>query len=91
MAWGVWLIEPVGALVNGSFESGWVQEYDPEAYGGLGSVRVTDDPAAAVSFETGKEAIEFWRQIPASRPMRPDGGINRPLTAFSVEIKELPA
>jgi hypothetical protein len=72
---------PVGQLL---------QSYDPEAHGGQGTATWTPDPAKALRFATAKAAHEFWNQVSKSRPVRADGQPNRPLTAFTVLIEDLP-
>jgi hypothetical protein len=62
----------------------------PEAYDGRGDAEFTFDAAEALRFATFGEAIEFWRQPSKRRPLRGDGLPNRPLCAFSVEVRTLP-
>jgi hypothetical protein len=49
----------------------------------------TTNPAWALRFENGGDAMRFWRQQSILQPLRDDGKPNRPLTAFTVEIGEL--
>lgn len=67
----------------------YLRSYDGEAHEGRGYAVWTRDPALALRFETGAEAMRFWTQQPVSRPLRPDGRPNRPLTAFTVSILRL--
>lgn len=64
--------------------------YDPEAHGGLGDAEFTADLEKARRFADAAEAIECWRAVPNAKPVRPDGRPNRPLTAFSVTLREVP-
>lgn len=68
----------------------WVKRYDPEAFDGRGDVEFTADPAEALRFESTGDALECWKRVPSSRPLRPDGRSNRPLTAFTVTVGPLP-
>jgi hypothetical protein len=64
----------------------YLASYDPEAHGGRGSATWTPDPAKAMTFGDARAAFESWQQVPRSRPVRPDGKPNHPLTAFTVAI-----
>lgn len=67
--------------------SGYVKRYDPEAYGGRGWVDFTDKIDDALQFETKEQAIAFVMQVPRNKPKRSDGQPNKPLTAFTLEIR----
>lgn len=83
MAYGIWIAD----------HQGWLSFYDPDytvdGNPHTGLVDITADPAKAMRFETAIDAGECWRQQSTTRPLRPDGKPNRPLTAFTVEIKPL--
>lgn len=64
----------------------YLKNFDIEANGGLGDWDYTDDVAQAHRFETGAAALEAWRSQSVTRPYRPDGKPNRPLTALSIEV-----
>jgi hypothetical protein len=51
---------------------------------------MTTDPLQAKMYADAKEATAEWRAVSHVRPVRPDGKPNRPLTAFTVEIRPLP-
>lgn len=68
---------PVGA---------YLKSYDPEAYDGRGWADWTNDLDEAQTFPESIAAFRHWQSVPASRPTRPDGHPNKPLTAFTVEI-----
>ena len=68
----------------------YLKACDLEYAGGTGLVSWTADRSQALAFATYREAFEAWRAVPESRPVRPDGEPNRPLTAFTVEIEEGP-
>ena len=67
----------------------FLQSYDPEYHGGEGHAVWTRDLSQAQRFATKVEAAVLYRTIPESKPTRPDGQENRPLTAFSIEIMNL--
>lgn len=49
----------------------------------------TFDPNEAMKFRTMTLAIQMWRAILPTDPVRADGKPNRPLTAFTVEFVPL--
>jgi hypothetical protein len=61
--------------------------YDPEADDGHGNAWWTDDPAEAMTFESGIAAMACYRTQPRARPTRPDGEPNRPLTMFNISLQ----
>jgi hypothetical protein len=67
----------------------YIKSFDPEAYDGRGDAEGTFDKREALTFTTGEDALNFWRQQSKTRPLREDGRPNRPLTAFTVEIVEV--
>ena len=67
----------------------YLKSYDPEAHDGQGFAEWTDDPSQAKKFISALDAHALWTTIPKSRPTRPDGRPNRPLTAFSIAVEEL--
>jgi len=78
------------ALASGHpCQVGWLKSFDPEAFDGRGDAVLTDRIEDAQHFESFAAAITCWRQQPRTRPLRPDGRPNKPLTAFTVEIEEL--
>lgn len=73
--------QPQPALV-GQF----LAEYDPEKHDGMGEAAWTPDREHALRFDDAVEAWALWTTVPTSRPVRPDGQPNKPLTAFTIEI-----
>ena len=63
---------------------------DVEAFEGRGDAVFTSKIANAQRFATFEAATEFWKQQSKTRPLRPDGKPNRPLTAFNVTIEKVP-
>ena len=68
----------------------YLARYDPEGNGGLGDAAWAYDPAEAMVFASAGAAAECMNAIPRNRPVRPDGGPNRPLSIFMVELVPLP-
>ena len=64
--------------------------YDPDHNDGRGEVTTTPDIFKALAFEKSFEAWEKWKQQSRVRPLREDGRPNRPLTAFTVTVEEVP-
>jgi hypothetical protein len=62
---------------------------DPDANSGMGTERWTDDVAKAKRFVDFMAALECWKAQSKTRPFRPDGRLNRPLTAYTVTIERL--
>ena len=73
-------------LGEGPYE-GFVERYDPERHGGRGFLKTTNDIAKAIKFADKGDAFAFWHQTSKTRPHRPDGKPNRPMTAFHVMIE----
>lgn len=69
----------------------YLRACDLEHSGGRGLVTWTPDRSQALAFASFREAFEAWRAVPASRPLRPDGEPNRPLTAFTVTFEDGPS
>jgi hypothetical protein len=70
----------------------WLTFYDPDA-GDLersGLIDCSPDPAKALHFADHAAALACVMQQSTRLPLRPDGRPNRPLRAFTVEIKRLP-
>lgn len=76
----------------GGFEPGgtWVKSYDPDAFDGRGDVTLTSRLAEARRFPHAAAALDYYRQVSGRRRYREDGQLNRPLTAFTVQIEPVP-
>lgn len=74
----------------------WIEWFDPDASATdppsypTGDGAATMDPAKALRFDTAADALAFWKQTSRVVPMRPDGKPNRPLTALTVTVEQLP-
>jgi hypothetical protein len=64
----------------------YLAEHDSEANDCRGSASWTPDPAKALAFEAAEPAMTCHRAQPKTRPMRPDGKPNRPLTVFAITL-----
>jgi hypothetical protein len=67
----------------------YVKSFDPDAHQGRGAVTAVPKPEDALQFATTIEALELWKRVSTKHPLRPDGKPNRPLTAYSVELKSI--
>ena len=85
-----WLIYGVERASDGWPVAAWLQSFDADAFGGLGDAVFTADPEEALAFDSMADAIAFYRQRSKVRPVRPDGKLNRPLTAFTVSFRQRP-
>jgi hypothetical protein len=68
----------------------YLREYDPEAAGGRGSHSWSHDITEAMVFPSLAEAHALWTAVPVCHPVRDDGELNRPLTAFSITFEDAP-
>ena len=62
----------------------YLRAYDVNAHDGRGSVAMTRDIAEARTWCTQHEVMLAWLAQSTSKPLRPDGKPNRPLTAYSM-------
>lgn len=79
-------------LADGSWhaqEDTYLQSFDPDAHDGRGDAELTDDLAAAMRFENAVEAMRLWQTQSTVQPTRLDGKPNKPLTAFTIEVKQV--
>lgn len=85
-------IKIAGTAVGGKsiFDGMWVQHYNPDGRKGVGELMATPFPEQARKFKDFNEAVSYWRQQSTVIPYRSDGKPNRPLTAYNVEILDLP-
>ncbi len=85
------------SLNNGAptpFDGGYLLRYDPDTPGVdangnpmIATIEVTHEKSKALHFSSAADAIDYYRR-PCSPPhdRRWDGELNRPLTAFNIEI-----
>jgi hypothetical protein len=70
----------------------WLESFtfDP-ALPYLGQIRLTKDPAKAMTWPDQVSVHDYWTQINPAHPVRPwDGRPNRPLTALHMLVEALP-
>lgn len=80
----------VSAVIDQNLVEGPYLEWsDPDAKFGMGDEGWTNDLAKAKRFANFADASECWRAQSTVRPWRNDGKPNRPMTAYSVTIKEV--
>ena len=80
------------AIADAAFDNlinAYVKDCDMNARDGRGSVQFTHDEKEAKQFDSIQELFDYWKQQSTIAPIRPDGKPNRPLTAFSIEIKKM--
>lgn len=68
----------------------YLEKCDFEAEDGRGKADWTTNPNKAKRFADKAEAFEYWQTQSKTHPTRPDGRPNRPLTAYTVEIRAIP-
>lgn len=66
----------------------YLETFNVNAHNGRGSATWTHDLAKAMKFSDSLDAADVWRTQSTVLPTRPDGKPNRPLTAFTVEIRQ---
>lgn len=76
--------------VTGEVINAWLKTYDPD-FGddGRGFFECVENRDEAKVFQSLEEAHAYWTQVPKVMPTRPDGKPNRPLTAFTVEVRPI--
>jgi hypothetical protein len=93
MAYGIKCLGMAGVVGDGSQPAPvgqWLSRFDAEAFNGRGYAEWTDDARRALRFVRSFDAFVLWRSVPANRATRPDGKLNRPLTAFHIAVEALP-
>lgn len=84
------------SVVLYALDEGYVAAFDPDwqppGYDGpqVGRATFTSDPAEALQFTDVAAAMDFWKKPSTRRPLRSDGKPNRPLTAYTVEVRPAP-
>lgn len=65
----------------------YLKTFDAEAHDGIGNVEITRSLDEAMLFESYDAAFALWLTQSRTKPRRPDGEANRPMTAFTVMIE----
>jgi hypothetical protein len=86
MAYGIFVFHLAGTYMP---INSWVKDFDVNANGGRGNVSFTKSPSFAKKFASVGEAFSAYRMQSTLEPFRDDGLPNRPLTAYTVEIRKL--
>lgn len=73
-----------------ALDGAYIRAYDPDAHNGYGHIIGTLNVNEALTFATAGEAFALYRSISRTKPFRPDGKPNRPLTSYTVEIINAP-
>ena len=68
----------------------YVRRYSADGYGGRGCLLLTPQVEHAHHYPSFIDALEEWRRVSATHPVRKDGKPNRPLSAFTVTIEPAP-
>lgn len=73
----------------------YLAEYDPDINDPddsdiSGWVKGTFNPSRAKHYPDAAAAMAEWKRVSKTRPVRPDGQPNRPLSAFTIEIVPAP-
>lgn len=71
-----------------AFADQYLEWYDPNIPDGSQVMALfTDDIAKAKTFPSVDAAMAEWNRVRANDPIRPDGKLNKPLTALTVSIE----
>lgn len=75
----------------GEYLADYDHDYRPDdrAEYPCGAAHWTSDPAEALTFDSPADAFEVWNGQSSRVPFRPDGEPNRPLTAYTIEVRPL--
>jgi hypothetical protein len=91
-----WVLMSHGTAWNSGTVDKFLAEYDPDYVPEppappypSGSAVFTDDPDQAMHFDSAVAALELWKTVSKTVPIRPDGKPNRPLAAHTVEPMKL--
>jgi hypothetical protein len=75
-----------GSKEKSEHDGRFLSRFNPDAHRGMGQVWTVSGPREARQFDSGAQAVEFYKQTSKVKPVREDGEPNRPLTAFTVSI-----
>lgn len=91
--YAILVIAAEGIVLPGShtseFGGEYIERFDPTYRFPIGAVYTTPDIQKAKHFNSHKEAFDFWNQQVGDEP-RWDGKPNKPLTALTIEVVEVP-
>lgn len=84
---------PVDGQYVVDYDPTWINDVTRDSAGWalmVKTLRTTLDINKAKKFADAGDALLYWKMQSPNRPLRPDGKPNRPLTAFTAEIKDAP-
>jgi hypothetical protein len=77
-------------IIAGKLPMRYLKSFDADALDGLGAIALTDDRSAARQFDSIEAVMACWKTVSTTKPWRPDGKPNRPLTAYTIQPEEVP-
>lgn len=97
MGYGILILGLVVGEPATGHDGRWLVEYDPGRDGWdpvlqvpmLAHVVSTGDASQARRFPSAQAVHECWTQVDPRQPVRWDGRPNRPLTAYTIEVRQL--
>ncbi len=81
------IIGLANGMDSGGAEGQYVHRYNPDGNMGRGDLILTHDKSKAKRYMDFKQATDDWRRISTTHPVRHDGKPNRPMTAFTIQVK----
>lgn len=73
----------IDGLADGLPVDAYLSDFDFTSARGLKATRIV---AHAKVFDDAHAALNFWRTVSPTAPVRPDGNPNRPLTAYTITL-----
>lgn len=67
----------------------YFKAFDFEFDNGVGAAEFTRSRDEALKFPTVSDALQFWNTQSKTRPIRPDGKPNKPMTCTFIEVIKL--
>jgi hypothetical protein len=87
-----WAVYFISDAFGNTDMRGWLAAYDLTANDGHGDFMTVPDVGMAMLFDSPNAVFAAYNGIPTNHPIRiDDGQPNRPMTAFTVQIQEVPA
>jgi hypothetical protein len=81
---GIFILE---LAATGEPVNEWLVVFDPNGNDGRGTMTTSPDPVHATRFADATTALACWKQPSTVVPYRADGKPNRPLTAYTVDVR----
>lgn len=83
------LLDINSGLYVEAYDPDWLPKPRPEPIVMTGLADWTPNEDEAIGFDDAQDAFDFWKQQSKVLPVRPDGELNRPLTAHTVEVRKV--